>query len=57
MYKRVVAVGNACLINDLTFWVGYVTLFTRDASLFEVQIFKRDAGRSTFVEYLQGASD
>ena len=45
MYKRVVAVGYACLINDacfasgsdsgqMTFWVGHVTLFTRNTPLF-----------------------
>jgi len=44
MYKHVVAVGNACLINNkkptsfaggsdsgqMAFWVGHVTLFAHD---------------------------
>ena len=60
MYKGIVALGNVCLIinekirkfrcgsnsGQMTFWVGHVTMFTRcDTSLYELQIFKRDAGR------------
>ena len=56
---RVVIVGTAYLINDvkdpkvfsggsdsgqMTFWVGHMTQFTHDISLFELQIFKCDAG-------------
>jgi hypothetical protein len=31
--------------GQMTFWVGHMTRFTRDTSLFELQIFKCDAGR------------
>jgi hypothetical protein len=36
---------------QMTFWVGHMTRFMRDTSLFELQIFKREA--DTFVGYFE----
>jgi len=41
--------------GQMTFWVGHMTQFTCDTSLFELQIFKRDAGRHV-CWVLQGVS-